>query len=54
MTEYDYYLEEKHEARVLGDTDFPDFETWAGKSTARESADARWQYHFDNDTQDLY
>ncbi len=53
MTEYDYYLEAKYEAQALGE-DFPDFETWSGKSTARESADARWKYHFDNDTQDLY
>lgn len=53
MTEYDYYLEAKYEAQALGE-DFPDFETWAGKSTARDSADARWQYHFENDTQDLY
>jgi len=54
MTEYDSYLEEKYEARAMGDTDFPDFETWAGRNSARESAEERWQSRFDTDTQDLY
>lgn len=54
MTEYDYFLEEKYEAQALGDTDFPDFETWAGRKSTRECAEARAAFHYDNDTQDLY
>jgi len=52
--EYDIYLEEKYEALACGQTDFPDFETWAGRNSARESAEERWQHRFDTDTQDLY
>ncbi len=54
MTEYDSYLEAKYEARAMGDADFPDFETWAGRTSARESAEERWQARFDTDAQDLY
>ena len=54
MTTFDLYLEEKYEAHAVGDYDFPAFDAWSGQITARECAEARAAFHYDNDTQDLY
>ena len=54
MTSFDIYLEEKFEARAVGDYDFVSFEAWSGQVSARECADARAAFHNDNDTQDIY
>tara|TARA_R110000824_G_scaffold58340_2_gene157775 strand:+ start:333 stop:491 length:159 start_codon:yes stop_codon:yes gene_type:complete len=51
---HDLYLEEKHEARAMGDYDFVSFEAWSGNVTARECADERAALQYDNDTQDLF
>ena len=54
MTMFELYMEEKHEARAMGDHDFVSFDAWSGGIAARECADARAAFHYDNDTQDLY
>lgn len=41
------------ESRACG-YEVESFEHWSGTSSPKEEAAARWQYHFDNDTIDLY
>ena len=54
MTMFELYIEEKLEARAVGDYDFMSFEAWCGDVSARDCAETRAAYHYDNDTQDLY
>lgn len=47
------YAEAAAEARACG-YEFPSFEDWTGQDSPRRRAEERWQYHYENDTLDLY
>lgn len=47
------YAEFAAESRACG-YEVPSFEDWTGQDSPRSRAEARWQYHYDNDTLDLY
>lgn len=47
------YAEYAGEARACGH-EVLSFEDWSGQDSPRRRAEARWQWHFDNDTVDLY